>query len=45
MQIFILSMEFWTLVGSDMAISLARVKAKESPVTGLNTPPWRLATS
>ena len=45
MQIFILPMEFWTSVGSDLEISLAWVKAKESPVIGLNTPPWRRATS
>ena len=45
MWIFILSMEFWTSVGSDMVISLAWVKAKESPIIGLNTRPWRRATS
>jgi hypothetical protein len=44
MWIFILSTEFWTSVGSDMAISLAWVKAKESPVISLNTRPWRRAT-
>jgi hypothetical protein len=37
MRLIILSIEFCTSVGSDMGISLAWVKAKESPVIDLKT--------